>query len=151
MRWSRNPWGSAGVSAMVSSLRVELETKALRLGADLFGVADLAPAQGFICRQGGGYLKQSPGAVSIGIRLMDAIVSGLQRHEDPATIYTYRALYNSVNSRLDHIALLLAKRIQEEGFLAFPIPASQTIDPQKLIDRSMPAWLVLDGSARAVS
>ena len=118
---------------MVSSLRVELERKALGLGADLFGVADLAAAQWFICRQGGGYLKQFPRAVSIGIRLMDAIVGGLQRHEDPATIFTYRALYNSVNSRLDHIALLLAKGIQEEGFLAFPVPASQTIDSQKLI------------------
>ena len=116
-----------------SSLRAELENKARGLGADLFGVADLASAQDFVCRQGGEYLKQFPRAVSIGIRLLDSVVDGLHRHEDPVTIFTYRALYNSVNSRLDHIALLLAKGIQERGFQAFAVPASQTIDSDKLM------------------
>lgn len=114
------------------SLRIELQNKARELGADLFGVADLAAAQDFICEQGGEYLRQFPRAVSIGIRLLDAIVDGLLRHEDQATIFTYRALYNSVNSQLDHIALFLARMIQDEGFSAFPIPASQTIDSEKL-------------------
>lgn len=41
-------------------------------------------------------------------------------------------LYNSVNSRLDYIALLLARRIQDEGFSAFPIPAFQIIDSERL-------------------
>jgi len=115
------------------SLRIDLQNKARELGADLFGVADLTAAQDFICKQGGGYLRQFPTAVSVGIRLLDAIVDGLLRHEDQATVFTYRALYNSVNSQLDHIALLLAKRIQDEGLAAFPIPASQTIDSEKLV------------------
>ena len=126
------------------SFRVELDEKARELGADLFGVADLAVARDFICEQGGEYLRQFPRAISIGIRLLDGIVDGLLRHEDRATVFTYRALYNSVNSRLDHIALLLAKRIQDEGFSAFPIPASQTIDSEKLrgvISHKLPASL----------
>ena len=114
-------------------MRVELEEKAREQATDLFGVADLAATQDFVCQQGGEHLRQFPKAISVGIRLLDAIVDGLLRHEDPATIFTYRALYNSANSHLDHIALLLAKRIQEEGFLAFPVPASQTIDSEKLI------------------
>lgn len=102
------------------SFRAQLDEKARELGADLFGVADLAVARDFICEQGGEYLRQFPRAISIGIRLLDGIVDGLLRHEDRATVFTYRALYNSVNSRLNHIALLLAKRIQDEGFSAFP-------------------------------
>ncbi|MFQ6094592.1 MAG: 4Fe-4S double cluster binding domain-containing protein [Candidatus Bathyarchaeia archaeon] len=114
-------------------MRVDLERMAKELGADLFGVADLTIAQDFICKQGGEHLRKFPRAVSIGIRLLDAVVDELYRHEDPAVIFTYRALYNSVNSRLDHIVLLLAKGIQEKGYRAYPIPASQSIDPNKLI------------------
>jgi len=118
---------------MKESLKDELEKMAEELGADLFGVADLTVAQNFICEQGGEYLRKFPRAISIGIRLLDAIVDELCNHEDPIVVFTYKALYNSVNSRLDHIALLLAKRIQEKGYQAYPIPASQTIDYRKLI------------------
>jgi epoxyqueuosine reductase QueG len=116
-----------------SSLQAELERIAKELGADLFGVADLTPAQDFVCKQGGEYLRKFQKAISIGIRLLDAVVNELYRHKEPAVIFTYKALYNSVNSRLDHIALLLAKTIQEKGYQAYPIPASQTIDSKRLI------------------
>lgn len=117
----------------VSFFQISLEKMAKGLGADLFGVANLTTAQDFVCKQGGEYLGKFPRAISIGIRLLDAVVDELHRHEDPAVVFTYKALYNSVNSRLDHIALLLAKRIQEEGHQAYPMPASQTIDSEKLI------------------
>ena len=116
-----------------TSFQCELENMARELGADLFGVADLKDAQDFICKQGGEYLRKFPMAVSIGIRLMDAVVNELHRHEERPVIFTYRALYNSVNSRLDHIGLLLARRIQKEGFQAYPIPASQIIDYDRLV------------------
>ena len=120
-------------SLVESSLQIRLETKAKELGVDLFGVADLAVAQDFICKQGGEYLRSFSRSISLGIRLLDAVVNELHRHKDPAVIFTYRALYNSVNSRLDHIALLLAKTIQEKGYQAYPIPASQTIDYKRLV------------------
>jgi epoxyqueuosine reductase QueG len=106
---------------------------AKELGADLFGIADLTSAQDFVCKQGGEYLRKFSRAISIGIRLLDAVVDELYRHEDPAVIYTYTALYNSANSRLDHVGLLLAKRIQEKCYKAYAIPASQTVDSNKLI------------------
>jgi len=116
-----------------SPLQMELERTAKELGADLSGVADLTEAQGFICEQGGESLRGFPRAVSIGMRLLDAVVDGLHRHEDRATIFSYRALYNSVNSRLDDIALQVAREIQEEGHRAYPVPASQTISTEKMI------------------
>jgi epoxyqueuosine reductase QueG len=110
-----------------------LEKLAGELGADLFGVADLTTVGDFIRDQGGEYLRKFPRAVSIGVRLLDAIVDELHRHEEPSPIFTYEALYNYVNSRLEHIALLVAKRIQEEGYSAYPIPPSQIIDHERLI------------------
>lgn len=121
------------MSLLEESLKIELEKTAKGLGADLFGVANLTIAQDFICKQGGEHLRKFSRAISIGIRLLDAIVEELYNHEDPKVIFTYKALYNTVNSRLDHITLLLAKRIQEKGHQAYPIPASQTIDSKKLI------------------
>lgn len=106
---------------------------AKKLGADLFGVADLTVAQDFVCKQGGEHLRKFPRAVSIGIRLPNAVVDELYRHEDPEVAHAYRTLYNFVNSRLDNIASALAKRIQEKGYQAFPVPASQNIDREKFI------------------
>ncbi len=54
------------------------------------------------------------------------------RHEEPSVIYTYRGLYNSINTNLDRAALLIANRLQEAGFKAYPIPASQTVNLRKL-------------------
>jgi len=116
-----------------SSLQIDLERMAKELGADLFGVADLAFAQDFVCEQGGEHLRKFSRAISIGIRLLDTVVDELYKHEDPSVIFRYKALYNTVNSRLDHVALLLVKRIQEKGYRAYKIPASQIIDSNNLI------------------
>lgn len=116
-----------------SSLQSELHRIAREHGADLFGVADLRSARDFICRQGGEQLGKFPRGISIGIRLLDAIVDDLYMHEDRSTLFAYRGLYNSVNSRLDHITLLIAKRIQEEGCSSYPVPASPPYDPDRLV------------------
>jgi epoxyqueuosine reductase len=121
------------VTLLDRSLQAQLEQIAEEQGADLFGVADLAIARDFVRNQGGEHLEKFPKAISVGVRLLDAIIDELDRHEDRAVIFTYKRLYNSVNSRLDHIGLSLARRIQEEGYQAYPVPASQTIDSNKLI------------------
>lgn len=82
--------------------------------------------------QGGELIGRFPRAVSLGVRLLDAVVDELSRHEDPAAIYAYRGLYNTVNTSLDRAALSVAKGIQEAGFKAYPIPSSQRIDSRKL-------------------
>lgn len=110
----------------------ELVGYARDLGIDLFGVADITEVRDFILRQGGEHISSFPRAVSLGIRLLDAIVDELYRHEEPSALYSYRGLYNSVNASLDRAALFIAKKIQEAGFKAYPIPASQTVNQRKL-------------------
>ena len=121
------------MSLLLKSLQANLEYMARELGADLFGVADLTAVQDFICRQGGEQLNKFPKAISIGIHLPDAVVNELYRHEDKTAICAYSDLYTSINLHLDNIASLLTKKIQEQGYQAYPVPASQTVDPEKFI------------------
>ena len=118
----------------MDKLREELEEYAQSLGIDLFGVADLTENEthSFIMRQGGEHISGFPRSISLGIRLLDPIVDQLYRHEDLSAIYSYRGLYDSANANLDRAALLVAKKIQEAGFKAYPIPASQTVNDRKL-------------------
>lgn len=101
-------------------------------GVDLFGFADLTAAHSFILAQGGEHIVRFPRALSLGMRLLDSVVDELFRHEEPSAIYTYRGLYNSVNASLDRAALMVAKYLQEADFKAYPIPASQTVNPKRL-------------------
>ena len=114
------------------SLLRELEEYAHDNGIDLFGVADLSGAHDFVLRQGGEHIAGFPRAISIGIRLLDSIVDELYRHEEPSAIYSYKGLYNSVNASLDRATLLIAKKVQNAGFKAYPIPASQTVNDRRL-------------------
>lgn len=113
-------------------LQEELREYAKSLGVDLFGIADLNAAHDFILRQGGEHIAHFPRAISLGMRLLDAIVDELYRHEELSAIYSYKGLYNSVNANLDRAALLIAKRVQEAGFQAYPIPASQRVNQRRL-------------------
>jgi epoxyqueuosine reductase QueG len=116
----------------MGKLDEELATYSTSLSVDLFGVADLTPAKDFILIQGGEQIGAYKKAISVGFRLLDPIVDELYRHEDPSAIFSYRGLYNSVNQNLDRTALLIAKKIQNKGYKAYPIPASQTINERKL-------------------
>jgi epoxyqueuosine reductase len=62
-----------------------------------------------------------PRAITIGIQLLDAMVDELQQHEEPSVLFTYRGPSNSVDANLDRTVLLLAKKIQEMGYKAYPI------------------------------
>lgn len=115
-----------------NSLQKQLSDLAATLGIDYFGVADLAVAKDFIYSQGGDAVARFPLSISIGIRLVDAVVDELTRHEDPTVIFTYRSLYNTVNTSLDQATLYIAKTIQEQGFKAYPIAAAQRISNEKL-------------------
>jgi len=132
----------------MSSLQVALEEFARSLGIDLFGVADLTPTRDFVKMQGGEHIARFPKAISLGTHLVDSVVDELHQHENPSVIYGYRALYNSVNANLDRTAMLVAKKIQDSGFKAYPIPPSQTLNQSRLegiISHKLPANLAGHG------
>ena len=109
-----------------------LRETALALGADLYGVADLAPAQELVRQLGGELAAQFPRAVSIGVALPSAIVDRLGRHEDRRVALAYRSHgYDAINVRLDQLASRVTSILQQAGHRAFPVAASQTIDRER--------------------
>jgi len=103
------------------------------MGTDFFGVADLSPAYDAILEQGGPVIAEFPWAISIGIILLHAIVDQLPQRADLAVAMIYRHhCYDLVNQRLDHIASRLSGVLQREGYRALPVPASQSVDEERL-------------------
>jgi Uncharacterized Fe-S protein len=105
--------------------REKLEKFCKGLGADLFGIADikdakkdfelLSPLDGF------------DKAICLGVRAQSAILDNIDNQ--PTKLYFHH--YRTLNSLLDQMALRVANFLQDAGFLAMPIPASQIVDWQK--------------------
>lgn len=100
-----------------------LESYARELGVSLFGVADISAVRGdFLLPES---LKvRYPFALSLGKRLSDGVLEDLQNGPTPLYFHHYRQL----NFFLDRVAFAISSRIQDLGYEAVPIPASQVID-----------------------
>jgi epoxyqueuosine reductase len=116
------------VNALLDALRQFVQDH----DVEFFGVADLTSVHHYISTQNGKHLATFPRAIAIGIHLPDAVVDELHHHEDLSAILPYRGLYESVNTRLDTVALRVAQKLQIEGYKGYPIPASKPFDGKTL-------------------
>jgi len=115
------------------NLRGKLESLAKDMGATYFGIADLALARQCISEQGGKFLTQFPRAVSHGFVLTDGIVNTLVHHKNIAALNNYwYYVYRIINPRIDSISAMLAQSLDKDGFQAFVVPSSQTVDRTRL-------------------
>lgn len=114
------------------TLNKELETYARQRGADLVGVAELAPALDFIVAQGGPLVGQFPHAVSMGMRLNDAIVDLHSPDEPRRNSLYWHHVYDVVTPALDRLAYDAARWLAGQGFQALPVPASVPYNFEKL-------------------
>ena len=106
------------------NVTTELKLAAREAGADLVGVADLAPF-----RESGSLLppdafERFRNAVAVAVRLDDAIIDGIQSAPTPA----YAEHYRRVNRALDRITGQVARWVSARGFSAYAVPASETLD-----------------------
>jgi len=101
-------------------------------GADFFGVADLSRANEAIADQGGAICAQYPKAISIGITLPQAIVDELPNRDNRAVAVNYRHAYDITNLRLDLLTSKLGSIIQQGGYKALPVPASERFDDKRI-------------------
>ncbi|MCX7921724.1 MAG: epoxyqueuosine reductase [Clostridia bacterium] len=69
-------------------------------------------------------LKGLPYAITIGIRLSDFIIEQIS----DCPTYTYFHHYRTVNSLIDQITLRATLLLQEKGYNALAVPASQTVN-----------------------
>jgi len=95
------------------------------LGIDLFGVADISKIKNeFMLPYN--LLKKIDKAIVLGVRLSKCILEEIADH--PTKLYFHH--YRTLNAFLDQAALRLTNIIQDKGFLALSIPASQILDWQ---------------------
>ena len=110
----------------------ELEEVARQKGADLFGVADLAPARDFIASQGNPLVGQFPRAVSMGMPLNDFIVERHSPAEPRRQSLYWHHVYDVVTPALDFLAYDVSKWLKGRGFEALPVPGSTPYNFEKL-------------------
>lgn len=105
-----------------------LKNFALSQGAALFGVCRLTESLKEKVKEiSDKTLKELPLAISIGVRLSEKIIEDIEDH--PTFLYLHH--YRQANYLLDRIAFLLSNFIQQQGYKALAIPASQVIDWEK--------------------
>jgi epoxyqueuosine reductase QueG len=103
-----------------------LRTLAFEMGISLFGVADVTGIRKEFKLESK-TAAVFPRAISLGRRLIAAVLEEIE--DRPTALYFHH--YRQVNNFLDRAAFLLSCRIQDGGFKALPIPASQIIDWEK--------------------
>lgn len=103
-----------------------LREQALEMGISLFGVADITDIRKEF-KLDSRLAAAFPRAISLGKRLLMSVLEEIEDRPTPLYFHHYR----QVNNFLDRAALLLSCRIQDAGFRALPIPASQIIDWEK--------------------
>ena len=101
-------------------------------GTDFFGVADLSAVKDKVIEQGSSFVADYPKAISIGIRLPDSIVDALPNRDNPAVAVNYRHAYDITNLRLDLLTSKLASIIQQDGYKALAVPASERYDDERI-------------------
>jgi epoxyqueuosine reductase QueG len=90
----------------------------------LFGVADLRSLGRDEILLSPSIIEQHPFSISIGVHLSDSILEGIENQ--PTPLYFHH--YQRVNILLDTIGLILTSAIQDLGYRAMPVPASQIVD-----------------------
>jgi epoxyqueuosine reductase QueG len=95
-------------------------------GVDLFGVADISEIKNEF-KISAKALQNLDKAICLGLRLSRAILSEME--DKPTKLYFHH--YKIINSFLDQIALKLGNIIQNKGYSALAIPATQIIDWEK--------------------
>ncbi len=106
--------------------RQKLRNFALEEGFSLFGVADITDIrEQFLLDKS--LKSQFPSAISLGKRLLGSVLEDIL--DRPTALYFHH--YRQVNYFMDRAAFLISTYIQELGFKALPLPASQIIDWEK--------------------
>ena len=99
----------------MQNIQNELKTFARELGADVVGFCTFASPPTPLA-------PNLTHAVTLGVKLSDAILSTIENEPTFAYFQHYRA----ANALLDSISFRLARKIETLGFAAFPIAASQS-------------------------
>jgi epoxyqueuosine reductase QueG len=102
----------------------KIKTLSFQWGGSLFGVADLRSFGRDEILLSPSLIEHHPFSISIGYHLSDSILEGIEGQPTPHYFHHYQR----VNILLDTIGLILTSAIQDLGYRAMPIAASQIVD-----------------------
>lgn len=102
----------------------KIKTLCRKQGSSLFGVADLRSFKKEEILLPPSLINRLPHGISVGFHLSDAILEEIENQ--PTPLYFHH--YQRVNILLDTIGLIVNSAIQDLGYQAMPIPASQIVD-----------------------
>jgi len=105
----------------------KLKTLCHQQGASLLGTADLRLFKKEEILFPHSILDRLPYAISVGYHLSNAILEEIENQ--PTALYFHH--YQRINILLDTIGLIVTSTIQDLGYQAIPIPASQLVDWKK--------------------
>jgi len=114
------------------NLQSKLEKEALAMGAAYFGVADLSlTQQGPVTPTEQNLILKYQTAISIGVPLDTAIVDKIGGQNDPLALRSYYShVYHNISPFIDEITDHIYSSLRDEGYSAWPVPATETIDTQ---------------------
>ena len=108
----------------VTEYAARIESLIHQWGGGLFGVTDLLTFQKEDLLLSPELVEKHPVALSIGYHLSDAILEDIEDRPTPL----YFQHYQRVNILLDTLGLVITNVLQDLGYRAVPIPASQLVD-----------------------
>ena len=103
---------------------LKIKTLCQQWGGSLFGVADLSSYKKEEILLSPSSVNRFSYGISVGFHLSDAILEEIENQ--PTPLYFHH--YQRVNILLDTIGLIVTSTIQNLGYQAVPIPASQMVD-----------------------
>ncbi len=103
--------------------RESLKNTLFGLGADLVGVADTKSLEE-LETDPPDLLTPFTRAVAIAVHIPRSVFEPITEHPTPI----YASIYQTVNRLLDDIAFGIARRLDDTGYRALPVPASQVLD-----------------------
>jgi len=110
---------------MSETINVEkIKTLCHQWGGSLFGVADLGSFKKDEILLHSSTIDQLSFGISVGFSLSDTVLEEIE--DRPTPLYFHH--YQRVNILLDTIGLMVTSAIQDLGYEAMPIPASQIVD-----------------------
>jgi len=102
----------------------KIKTLCRQQGGSLFGVADPRSFKKEEILLPPSLVNRLPYGISVGFHLSNAILEEIENQ--PTPLYFHH--YQRVNILLDTIGLIVSSAIQDLGYQAMPIPASQIVD-----------------------
>lgn len=114
---------------MIMDRTAELKGIAAEAGADCVGITGLEPFRGTLPSLSQHLIDDHTFALSIAVRLDDAVISAITDH--PTVEYAEH--YRAMNGKLDAIAFRVVTFIIGQGYHAAAVPASQILDETSLV------------------